>query len=128
MPIAIQNVQLVALSKPPKLACCYARTSYETEFGRQRYICKYCRRHKVTEPAADLAVCMAIASAAKGLLLKGNVVVFGEVGLAGEVRHVPFIEKRLEEAKKLGFDSGIGPKMSGRKPSPFNLFQMLSQL
>jgi DNA repair protein RadA/Sms len=71
---------------------------------------------------------MAIASAAKGLLLKGNVVVFGEVGLAGEVRHVPFIEKRLEEAKKLGFDSGIGPKMSGRKPSPFNLFQMLSQL
>jgi len=36
-------------------------------------------------------------------------VVFGEIGLSGEVRHVPFIEKRVAEAKKLGFDSAIGP-------------------
>lgn len=64
---------------------------------------------RITEPAADLAVCMAIGSAAKGMELKGNAVVFGEVGLSGEVRRVNFAEKRLKEAQKLGFDSAIGP-------------------
>ncbi len=72
---------------------------------------------KIQEPAADLAVCMAIASAAKGMQLKQQAVVFGEVGLAGEVRHVPFIEKRIAEAKKLGFDMAIGPNASGKKPA-----------
>ena len=65
---------------------------------------------KITEPAADLAVCMAIASAAKGLKLEKDAVVFGEVGLSGEVRHVPNIEKRLKEAKQLGFKLSIGPQ------------------
>jgi DNA repair protein RadA/Sms len=64
---------------------------------------------QIREPAADLAVCLAIGSAAKGLQLKKNAVVFGEVGLSGEVRHVPYVEKRLSEAKKLGFDGAIGP-------------------
>ncbi len=68
---------------------------------------------KITEPAADLAICMAIGTAAKGLQLKQNYVVFGEVGLLGEVRHVPFVDKRLAEAKKLGFDGAIGPKTVG---------------
>jgi DNA repair protein RadA/Sms len=73
---------------------------------------------RLTEPAADLAVCMAIGSAAKGLQLKSNAVVFGEVGLSGEVRHVPFIEKRIAEAKKLGFDAAIGPvQKAGKKIS-----------
>jgi DNA repair protein RadA/Sms len=63
----------------------------------------------IREPAADLAVCLAIGSAAKGLQLKKNAAVFGEVGLSGEVRHAPFAEKRLAEAKKLGFDGAIGP-------------------
>ncbi len=73
---------------------------------------------RLTEPAADLAVCMAIASAAKGMQLKKNAVVFGEVGLSGEVRHVPFLEKRISEAKKLGFETAIGPVVrSGKKPS-----------
>jgi DNA repair protein RadA/Sms len=63
---------------------------------------------KLTEPAADLAICMAIASASKGMQLKANAVVFGEVGLSGEIRHVPYIEKRLAEAKKLGFESAVG--------------------
>jgi DNA repair protein RadA/Sms len=75
---------------------------------------------KLTEPAADLAVVMAIASAAKGLQLKQNAVVFGELGLSGEVRHVPFLEKRLAEAKKLGFDSAVGPVVkSGKKPAGY---------
>lgn len=73
---------------------------------------------RITEPAADLAVCMAIGSAAKGLQLKANAVVFGEVGLSGEVRHVPFAEKRVAEAKKLGFDAAIGPvQRTGKKPA-----------
>ncbi len=76
---------------------------------------------RITEPAADLAVVMAIASAAKGMQLKKNAVVFGEVGLSGEVRHVPQLEKRLSEAKKLGFNSAIGPVVrSGKKPAVLN--------
>ncbi len=66
---------------------------------------------RITEPAADLAVCLAIGSAARGMQLKQNAVVFGELGLSGEVRHVPFAEKRIAEAKKLGFDGAVGPKM-----------------
>lgn len=73
---------------------------------------------KVSEPAADLAVCMAIASAAKGMQLKKNAVVFGEIGLSGEIRHVPFIDKRLAEAKKLGFAAAIGPKDKNTKQTP----------
>ncbi len=70
---------------------------------------------RINEPAADLAVCLAIGSAAKGLQLRKNAAVFGEVGLSGEVRHVPYADKRLAEAKKLGFDGAIGP--AGRKLS-----------
>lgn len=70
---------------------------------------------KITEPGADLAVCMAIASASKGMQLKSNAAVFGELGLSGEVRHVPFSEKRVAEAKKLGFEAVIGPKKSSGK-------------
>lgn len=71
---------------------------------------------QIREPAADLAICLAIGSAAKGLQLKQNAVVFGEVGLSGEVRHVAQAEKRLAEAKKLGFDGAIGPQQkSGKK-------------
>lgn len=73
---------------------------------------------RLSDPAADLAICLAIGSAAKGLQLKQNAVVFGEVGLSGEVRHVPLIEKRVAEAKKLGFEVAIGPKAkSGRGSS-----------
>ncbi len=73
---------------------------------------------RLSEPAADLAICMAIASAARSMQLKKNAVVFGEVGLSGEVRHVPFLEKRLAEAQKLGFEAAIGPKVrSGKKPA-----------
>lgn len=73
---------------------------------------------RLTEPAADLAICMAIASASRGMQLRKNAVVFGEVGLSGEVRHVPYMEKRISEAKKLGFNAAIGPRvLSGKKPT-----------
>lgn len=74
---------------------------------------------KVSEPAADLAVVMAICSAAKAKKLKYNAVVFGEVGLSGEIRHVPFIDRRIAEAKSLGFDYAIGPKTPNTKLSSF---------
>ena len=64
---------------------------------------------KLSDPAADLAICMAIGSAAKGLKLSKNAAVFGEVGLSGELRHVPFAEKRIAEARKLGLDVAVGP-------------------
>jgi len=73
---------------------------------------------RISEPAADLAVCMAIGSAAKGLQLSSNAVVFGEVGLSGEIRRVPFLEKRLVEAKKLGFEAAIAPSQKPKDKDP----------
>lgn len=70
---------------------------------------------KIQDPAADLAVCLAIGSASKGLKLSSDAVVYGEVGLSGEVRHVPYAEKRISEAKKLGFEKVVGPRIKGKK-------------
>lgn len=65
---------------------------------------------KLNDQAADLAVCMAIASAAATRQIDDDVVVFGEVGLGGEIRTVQSVEKRIAEAKKLGFKRAIAPK------------------
>lgn len=65
---------------------------------------------RLNDTAADLAICMAIGSAAKEMQLSKNAVVFGEVGLSGEVRHVVHADKRTKEAKKLGFDCVVGPR------------------
>ena len=72
---------------------------------------------KITEPAADLAVVMAIASAAKGMKLKDDLVVFGELGLSGEIRHVSNLEARLAEAKKIGFTGALGPRSQEKHPN-----------
>src|SRR5690606_23303474 len=58
---------------------------------------------RVTEPAADLAICMAIASASKDKSLPAEAVAIGEVALSGEVRVVPASERRKAEAARLGF-------------------------
>jgi DNA repair protein RadA/Sms len=71
---------------------------------------------KLNDPAADLAICMAIASAAAGKRLSDDVVVFGEVGLGGEIRSVHSSDRRISEAKKLGFSEAIAPK-AGQKNS-----------
>lgn len=55
---------------------------------------------------------MAIASAAVGRKLAPGAVVFGEVGLGGEIRSVSQVDKRLSEAKKLGFTYAIGPRQA----------------
>lgn len=64
---------------------------------------------KITEPAADLAIILSIASAFKHNSTKLNAAVFGEVGLNGEIRSVANVQKRLQEAAKLGFNRVIGP-------------------
>lgn len=64
---------------------------------------------KLNDQAADLAICMAIASASAGRQLNDKLVVFGEVGLGGEIRSATNIERRIAEAKKLGFKEAIAP-------------------
>ena len=69
---------------------------------------------KLDDRAADLAVAMAIASAAAKRKLSDGVVVFGEVGLGGEIRTVSQVERRIAEAKKLGFTNALAPKNSSK--------------
>jgi DNA repair protein RadA/Sms len=65
---------------------------------------------KVTEPAADLAVALALISALSGVPVPHDMVAFGEIGLSGEVRSVGQSETRLKEASKLGFHQALTPK------------------
>jgi DNA repair protein RadA/Sms len=74
---------------------------------------------RISEPAADLAVLLAIASSLRGKPLPKGFVAFGEVGLAGEVRPAPSGQERLKEAAKLGFAHVMIPKANApRKPGP----------
>ncbi|MGA8862746.1 MAG: DNA repair protein RadA [Gallionella sp.] len=70
---------------------------------------------KITEPGADLAVLFAIVSSLKNRPLPEKLVVFGEVGLAGEVRPVQRGQERLKEAAKLGFTQAIIPRANAPK-------------
>lgn len=65
---------------------------------------------KVTEPAADLAICLAIISSLKDKVIPKRVVFTGEVGLLGELRNIRSLDKRIKEAKKLGFTQVISPE------------------
>ncbi len=71
---------------------------------------------KLTEPAGDLAVALAVASAAKDTPLLPGLVAVGEVGLAGEVRRVEGVGRRLTEAARLGFTLALVPPDSGPLP------------
>jgi DNA repair protein RadA/Sms len=69
----------------------------------------------LSEPAADLAVCAALVSSLRNLAVPQDVLVLGEVGLAGEVRAVAQMEPRLAEAGKMGFVRAVLPKGSARR-------------
>lgn len=69
---------------------------------------------KLSDAASDLAVCMAIASAASGRKIDHGTVVFGEVGLGGEIRSARASDKRISEAKKLGFKHVVSPRTSSK--------------
>lgn len=65
---------------------------------------------KITDTAADLAVCCALASSFKDKPLITDTIVVGEVGLGGEVRMIPHLEQRLKEGRKLGFNRVVAPE------------------
>jgi DNA repair protein RadA/Sms len=64
---------------------------------------------RITEPAADLALALAVASSARDTSLRPGVIALGEVGLAGEVRQIARIGDRLAEAQRLGFTEALVP-------------------
>ena len=68
---------------------------------------------RMTEPAADLAVALAVASAKLDRPVPGGLVVLGELGLTGEVRRIAGVERRLAEAARLGFTAALVPSDSG---------------
>jgi DNA repair protein RadA/Sms len=69
---------------------------------------------RACEPAADLAVCLALASSLSGKPLPGQMVALGEVGLGGELRRVNAMPKRLTEARRLGFHDALVPASTER--------------
>jgi DNA repair protein RadA/Sms len=71
---------------------------------------------RVTEPAADLALALAVASAARDAPIPPATVVLGEVGLSGEVRRVGAVGRRLAEAARLGFSTALVPPDPGPLP------------
>ncbi|KKR72415.1 MAG: repair protein radA protein [Candidatus Woesebacteria bacterium GW2011_GWA2_40_7] len=62
---------------------------------------------KVTEPASDLAICLAVASSYYDKSISGKIIAVGEVGLLGEIREVVAQDKRLKEARRMGFSEAI---------------------
>ena len=70
---------------------------------------------RIGEPAADLAVLLAIVSSMRNKPLPRGLVAFGEVGLAGEIRPAPRGQERLREAAKLGFSMALNPKANAPK-------------
>jgi DNA repair protein RadA/Sms len=67
---------------------------------------------RIDEPSADLGILISIASSFKEQVVNPQAVIIGEVGLGGEIRAVPQIEKRIDEASKLGFKTAVIPKVN----------------
>ena len=65
----------------------------------------------MNEPAIDLGIVLAIMSSKLDIVIDDRTICFGEVGLSGEVRGVNMVEQRVSEARKLGFDTCILPKV-----------------
>jgi DNA repair protein RadA/Sms len=70
---------------------------------------------RLTEPAIDLGIACAVASSARGRALDPHTIVFGEVGLAGEIRAVPLCEHRLAEAARMGFRRAVLPAQNAAR-------------
>ena len=73
---------------------------------------------ELTEPAADLALCAAVAGSLKDQSIGPEVAIMGEVGLAGEVRSVPQCDRRVSECARLGFTTIIAPRTSAARIKP----------
>jgi len=79
---------------------------------------------KISEPAADLAVLLAIQSSIRNKALPKELIVFGEVGLAGEIRKVSGVSRRLAEAYRLGFKRALVPAGSDVKIDGMEIFEV----
>lgn len=79
----------------------------------------------MNEPAIDLAVVLAVISSYKDCPVDEKTIVFGEVGLSGEVRAVNMARQRVQEAKKLGFHRVIMPKVSADSMEPVEGIEIL---
>lgn len=94
------SMLLAVLQRRAKVATLMKSETYVATVGGVR----------ITEPAADLSIALAVGSAALEKPLPNRFVAFGEVGLAGEVRQVPGLRQRLQEAQRLGFTHAIIPR------------------
>ena len=84
------------------------------ELGSQDVIVNVAGGFRVSEPAADLAVCLAVASSFHNQPLAPDTVAFGEVGLSGELRNVPQPQRRIREASRLGLSRCVLPETARR--------------
>jgi len=75
---------------------------------------------RVSEPACDLAVCLALASSLTGKALGPKAAAFGEVGLSGEIRRVSQMDRRRQEAERMGYTQVISPEKFSRLPAVFS--------
>jgi len=73
---------------------------------------------RIEEPGADLAVALAIASAARGAPAREGLAVFGEIGLTGRLRQASQVDRRLEECAKLGITTVVAPPGGTSRPTP----------
>lgn len=80
---------------------------------------------RLNEPAVDLAICMALVSSFKDITIDRETVLFGEVGLGGEVRAVSMADQRIREAKKLGFKRVIMPISNARNIKEVPNFEVI---
>jgi DNA repair protein RadA/Sms len=81
---------------------------------------------RIAEPAADLAVAAALMSALSNKTIPADSVIFGEIGLAGEIRPVPQPDLRLKEAEKLGFKAACTPKAKSKPGAALNIASFAS--
>jgi DNA repair protein RadA/Sms len=88
----------------------------DIKFGKQDVYAATVGGVRLTEPSVDLAVALALASARANLSAPGALVAIGEVGLAGEVRRVSGVQRRLAEAERMGFRRAIVPAGSAGLP------------
>lgn len=94
------------------------------KLGNQDVIASVTGGLQVDEPAADLAAAIAVASSYKNISVDPHLIAIGEVGLSGEIRNVPQVERRLAEAARLGFRRALVPA-SARAKSPAADFQLV---
>lgn len=123
-PVLIEVQALVtpsSLSQPRRVAigCDARRLSLLIGVLAERQLCGLGNRDvfvaaaggsQIREPAGDLAICLSLLSAASKKPIHHGTLAVGEVGLAGEVRRVPGLQRRIAEAERLGFDKAIVPR------------------